>query len=287
MEQFFDEDKVINSDGTVPVGRRHPRLGPPQRLLFPDAQLPVPESSASTWTWRSGNCPRIFRKKILHGTGEESIEFRYLNDRGDIIKRNHPFEGIIPNMERRYRETESDAVREDLLGYMSTSSCPSCNGSRLREAARHVFIEQTTLPDVVRLAVGKAHSYFSELSLPGSKGEIADKILKEIRDRLQFLVNVGLEYLTLERSAKPCPVVRRNVSIWPARSARAWSASCTYWMSLPSACTSATTSDCSIPSPVCAIWATQCWWWNTTKMPSGWLTTSLISAPVPGSMVAA
>ena len=105
-------------------------------------------------------------------------------------------------MERRYRETESDAVREDLLSYMSTSSCPSCNGSRLREAARHVFIEQTTLPEVVRLAVGKAHAYFSEPKLPGSRGEIADKILKEIRDRLQFLVNVGLEYLTLERSAE-------------------------------------------------------------------------------------
>ena len=142
------------------------------------------------------------RRKILYGTGKESVEFRYLNDRGDIIKRNHPFEGIVPNMERRYRETESEAVREDLANYLSTSTCPSCDGSRLREAARNVFIDNTTLPELVRLAVGKSFDYFDNLKLPGNRGEIAEKILKEIRDRLQFLVNVGLDYLNLERSAE-------------------------------------------------------------------------------------
>jgi excinuclease ABC subunit A len=145
---------------------------------------------------------KTVRRKILYGTGKESVEFRYLNDRGDIIKRNHPFEGIVPNMERRYRETESEAVREDLASYLSTSTCPSCDGSRLREAARNVFIDNTTLPELVRLAVGKSFDYFDNLKLPGNRGEIAEKILKEIRDRLQFLVNVGLDYLNLERSAE-------------------------------------------------------------------------------------
>ena len=201
MKQFFDEDKVINSD-ELSLSEGAIRGWDRRNVYYFQMLNSLSQSLGFDMDVAFNSLPKDIRKKILYGTGKESIEFRYLNDRGDIIKRNHPFEGIIPNMERRYRETESDAVREDLLNYMSTSSCPSCNGSRLREAARHVFIEQTTLPDVVRLAVGKAHAYFSELSLPGSKGEIADKILKEIRDRLQFLVNVGLEYLTLERSAE-------------------------------------------------------------------------------------
>ena len=201
MKQFFDEDKVINS-AELSLSEGAIRGWDRRNVYYFQMLNSLSQSIGFDMDVPFESLDKTVRKKILYGTGKESIEFRYLNDRGDIIKRNHPFEGIIPNMERRYRETESDAVREDLLNYMSTSSCPSCNGSRLREAARHVFIEQTTLPDVVRLAVGKAHNYFSELNLPGSKGEIADKILKEIRDRLQFLVNVGLEYLTLERSAE-------------------------------------------------------------------------------------
>ena len=201
MKQFFDEDKVINSD-ELSLSEGAIRGWDRRNVYYFQMLNSLSQSLGFDMDVALKELPKDIRKKVLHGTGKESIEFRYLNDRGDIIKRNHPFEGIIPNMERRYRETESDAVREDLLGYMSTSSCPSCNGSRLREAARHVFIEETTLPEVVRLAVGKAHGYFSDLNLPGSKGEIADKILKEIRDRLQFLVNVGLEYLTLERSAE-------------------------------------------------------------------------------------
>ncbi|MGB2337737.1 MAG: excinuclease ABC subunit UvrA, partial [Alcanivorax sp.] len=201
MKQFFDEDKVINSD-ELSLSEGAIRGWDRRNVYYFQMLNSLSQSIGFDMDAAFKDLPKEVRKKVLHGTGKESIEFRYLNDRGDIIKRNHPFEGIIPNMERRYRETESDAVREDLLSYMSTSSCPSCNGSRLREAARHVFIEQTTLPEVVRLAVGKAHAYFSALTLPGSRGEIADKILKEIRDRLQFLVNVGLEYLTLERSAE-------------------------------------------------------------------------------------
>jgi excinuclease ABC subunit A len=145
--------------------------------------------------------PGSVRRKILHGTGSEKVEFRYHNDRGDVIRRTHPFEGILPNMERRYRETESEAVREELARYLTRARCGSCGGSRLRESARHVFIDGHNLPDITRLPVGRACDYYEQLELPGARGEIAEKILKEIRDRLRFLVNVGLEYLTLERSA--------------------------------------------------------------------------------------
>lgn len=142
------------------------------------------------------------RQAILHGSGKEAIPFRYLNDRGDVIMRQHVFEGIIPNMERRYRDTESESVREELASYLTTADCDSCGGSRLNESARNVFIDQRTLPDLVKMPVGEALSYFNALHLSGSKGEIAEKILKEIRERLQFLVNVGLDYLTLNRRAE-------------------------------------------------------------------------------------
>ncbi|OUS28059.1 excinuclease ABC subunit A [Gammaproteobacteria bacterium 45_16_T64] len=142
------------------------------------------------------------KKAILHGSENESIAFYYLNDRGDVTTRNHPFEGIIPNMKRRYRDTESSAVREELSKYLITASCEECGGSRLNKPARHVFIDDHNLPDVVQLPVGDALQYFSDLHLAGKRGEIAEKILKEIRERLLFLTNVGLEYLTLNRKAE-------------------------------------------------------------------------------------
>lgn len=142
------------------------------------------------------------RNIILQGSGDEIVNFYYLNDRGDSVERNHPFEGIIPNMQRRYRDTESDAVREELRKYMTTSECQECNGSRLNRSARHVFIEDQTIAELVSLPVGDAMDYFAQLNLTGKRGEIAAKILKEIRDRLQFLVNVGLDYLNLNRRAE-------------------------------------------------------------------------------------
>ncbi|MRI32943.1 excinuclease ABC subunit UvrA [Endozoicomonas sp. OPT23] len=138
---------------------------------------------------------------ILQGSGDEQIDFSYVNDRGDVYKKRHCFEGIIPNFERRFRETESQSVREELSKYLSTSHCPSCNGARLRTESRHVFINDETLPQLVEQPVEKALDYFQNLTMPGQKGEIAEKILKEICDRLSFLVNVGLNYLTLDRSA--------------------------------------------------------------------------------------
>lgn len=138
---------------------------------------------------------------VLYGSKGTAIKFKYINDRGDIMERNHPFEGIIPNMERRYKETESNSVREELTKYLNHQPCPSCHGSRLRLEARNVFIADTNLPKVSDFSIADALTFFAELSLQGQRAQIAEKILKEINDRLSFLVNVGLNYLTLSRSA--------------------------------------------------------------------------------------
>ncbi len=142
------------------------------------------------------------RDVILYGSGDEEIEFQYFNDRGGITRRQHAFEGIIPNMERRYRETESNVVREELAKYLSVHACPACEGTRLNRTARHVFVADTTLPEIAALPVGRARDFIHSLDLPGRRGEIAAKVVKEIGQRLDFLVNVGLDYLTLERSAE-------------------------------------------------------------------------------------
>ncbi|MFP5307488.1 MAG: excinuclease ABC subunit UvrA, partial [Gammaproteobacteria bacterium] len=142
------------------------------------------------------------RKVLLYGSGDERIEFEYPDERGRVHKRVHRFEGIIPNLERRYRETESEAVREELARYLSNKPCPECDGQRLNRAARHVFVAERSLPALTALSVRDADAFFRALSLPGHRGEIADKILKEIRARLGFLNNVGLDYLTLARSAE-------------------------------------------------------------------------------------
>ena len=141
------------------------------------------------------------KKVILEGSGKTKIAFNYRNDRGDLITRNHEFEGVLNNMNRRYRETESNSVREELAKYQTSQACPSCHGSRLREEARHVFIGQTNLPAITTMSIGESMAFFDGLNLTGQRAQIAEKILKEIRDRLSFLINVGLNYLSLERSA--------------------------------------------------------------------------------------
>ena len=145
--------------------------------------------------------PEPIQEIILHGSGTKKISFKYCNERGDIIQKNHPFEGVIPNMKRRYRETESNVVREELAKYLAHMPCPDCNGTRLRIEARHVFIGEYDLPTISAMPVGHAHELFINLHLPGNRGEIADKIIKEICQRLEFLVNVGLDYLSLDRTA--------------------------------------------------------------------------------------
>ena len=142
------------------------------------------------------------RDIILYGSGSEEIEFSYVNDRGTVFKRRHVFEGVIPNMDRRYRETESSSVRDELAKYVSTAACKACEGTRLCEDARNVYVDGRTLPSITAMPVGDAEAYFNALELSGRQGEIADKILKELRARYRFLVDVGLNYLTLNRSAE-------------------------------------------------------------------------------------
>ncbi|MDC5703946.1 excinuclease ABC subunit UvrA [Vibrio europaeus] len=146
--------------------------------------------------------PKKIRDVILTGSGRTEVEFKYINDRGDIRVKRHPFEGILNTLERRYRDTESNAVREDLAKYISTKTCSSCDGSRLRLEARNVFIGDTTLPEIVELSIADALGFFASLRLEGQRAQIAEKVMKEINDRLQFLVNVGLNYLNLSRSAE-------------------------------------------------------------------------------------
>ena len=138
---------------------------------------------------------------VLFGSKGKSLNFKYINERGDVMERKHPFEGIIPNMERRYRETESNAVREELSKNLSQQPCNSCGGTRLRVEARNVFIEGTNLPKIADMSIADAFDFFETLNLTGQKAQIAEKILKEILDRLGFLVNVGLNYLSMSRSA--------------------------------------------------------------------------------------
>ncbi|NOX09709.1 MAG: excinuclease ABC subunit UvrA [Gammaproteobacteria bacterium] len=145
--------------------------------------------------------PLNIQAVILQGSGDEIIEFQYLNERSGFTTRQHSFEGIIPNMERRYRETESNAVRDELAKYLISQACPDCQGTRLNQQARHVFINGHNLPDLSALPVGQAQAFFTQLELPGKRGAIAKKITHEISQRLDFLVNVGLDYLSLERSA--------------------------------------------------------------------------------------
>ena len=141
------------------------------------------------------------RKAVLYGSGNEAIGFTYVTESGRRTVRRHRFEGILPNLERRYRETESAAVREELARYISQQPCPECGGQRLNRAARNVFVAERNLPSITSLPIDQSLAFFETLSLPGWRGEIAVKIVKEIRERLNFLVDVGLDYLTLERQA--------------------------------------------------------------------------------------
>ncbi|HGN1997336.1 TPA: excinuclease ABC subunit UvrA [Pseudomonas aeruginosa] len=199
VKQFFDARRVVNGELTLAEGairgwdRRNvyyfQMLGSLAQHYGFSLEEPFDELGAE------------HQKVVLYGSGRENVDFRYLNDRGDIVKRSHPFEGILPNLERRYRETESATAREELAKFLSTQPCPDCHGTRLRREARHVWVGDRTLPAITAMPVGEACEYAAGLSLTGRRGEIAAKILKEIRDRLQFLVNVGLDYLTLDRSA--------------------------------------------------------------------------------------
>jgi len=146
--------------------------------------------------------PRSIQNVILYGSGEEEILFHYTNEKGDVRKKRHPFEGVIPNLERRYHATDSDYIREEMAQYISQQPCPTCEGTRLRKEARHVYIGKKSLPAITTLSISECLAFFHSLKLTGRRQKIADRILKEITERLRFLVDVGLDYLTLHRSAE-------------------------------------------------------------------------------------
>jgi len=199
-QQAFDADRVIQ-DENLTLGEGAIR-GWGRRSIFYFQQL---NALANFYGFdidtKFKDIPKAYQDKILNGSGKDKIDFVYINERGDKMTRSHVFEGVLPNLNRRYHETESDSVRDDLSQYISTKPCPSCHGTRLNKAARNVFIADETLPDIVKKPIAECLDYFEQLQLTGAKGEIAAKILKEIRDRLSFLVNVGLDYLTLDRKA--------------------------------------------------------------------------------------
>ena len=200
VEQFFDPDKVVqNEEVSLAAGAIK---GWDRRSFYYFGLLKaVAEHYGFDIEAPFKSLPKKIRQIILHGSQDE-IEFVYVNDRGDKIKRKHPFEGVLNNLTRRYRDTESTAVREELAKYINNRPCNDCQGSRLRKEARYVFLEQTNLPMVAEKSIGEALSFFENLKLSGQRAKIAEKILKEIRERLSFLVNVGLNYLSLSRSAE-------------------------------------------------------------------------------------
>jgi excinuclease ABC subunit A len=201
MKQYFDRNKVIVSDELSLAGGAI-RGWDKRNFYYFQMLKSLAEHYGFALDVPFNSLTKPQQDAILQGSGKTVIDFKYLNDRGDIVQRSHPFEGILPNMERRYRETESNSVREELSKYLAHQACPSCNGTRLREEARHVFIGQTNLPQIVELSIGDCMAFFQQLALTGQRAQIAEKVLKEIQDRLSFLVNVGLNYLNLSRSAE-------------------------------------------------------------------------------------
>ncbi|HEY0686013.1 MAG TPA: excinuclease ABC subunit UvrA [Steroidobacter sp.] len=200
VQQFFDPARVVHHPNLSLAGgairgwdRRNAYYFALMQSLARHYKFDVEEQ------WQDLSAK--FKKVVLYGSGEDKIDFKYVNANGGTLRRSHKWEGVIPNLERRYRETESVAVREELAKYLSNQPCPDCGGTRLNRAARHVFVAERSLPELARLAVADALNFSSDLKLEGWRGEIAGKIIKEIGERLRFLSDVGLDYLTLDRSA--------------------------------------------------------------------------------------
>lgn len=201
VQQFFDPQRVVlQPEQSIPGGAIP---GWDRRSLYYHHLLQcLAKHDGADLDLPFNQLPEDFQQRVLYGSGKDVIDFSHTNSRGELIERKHTFEGVLPNMERRYRETESNVVREELLKYMSTRACPSCHGTRLRESARNVFVGERALHQITAMSVEAAQAFFSQLHLEGQRGAIAAKILKEVNDRLGFLVNVGLNYLTLDRSAE-------------------------------------------------------------------------------------
>ncbi len=200
LKQFFDPDNVVQDpDLSLAEGAIH---GWDRRNIYYFQMLTsIAEHYEFSVATPFAELSPAHQSVVLRGSGDEMIQFRYVNDRGDEYTRAHAFEGIIPNMERRYRETDSQMVRENLSKFLSTQACPDCGGDRLNADARAVTINGSSLSQITNHSVGDAHAYFVSLELSGQRAKIAEKILKEIEARLGFLMDVGLDYLTLSRSA--------------------------------------------------------------------------------------
>jgi len=200
IKQFFDPERIVlHPELSLPAGAVR---GWDRRNSY---YFQLIQSIAKHYEFDLETAFKKLAKKIqkiiLYGSGETLIDFKYKNDRGTSYKRSHVFEGVIPNMERRYRETESNVVREELAKFLNSQACPDCDGTRLSQASRNVIVSDKSLPEVTSLSIDQANEFFNQIKLPGRKGQIAEKIVKEIGDRLNFLINVGLDYLTLNRSA--------------------------------------------------------------------------------------
>jgi excinuclease ABC subunit A len=199
VSQFFDPDRVVSSTHVSLAGGAVRGWDRRNAYYFQIIQALSRHYDFDVDT-PFGELPENIRDVVLYGSGDEIIEFRYFGDSG-VQKRKHPFAGVIPNLERRYRETDSRIVREELSKYISQKHCPACDGQRLNREARHVFVADTNLPTITAWPIERCLEYFNELELEGRRGEIARKIVKEVHERLHFLVNVGLDYLTLDRKA--------------------------------------------------------------------------------------
>jgi len=199
-KQFFDPDSIVHdTELSLAEGAIH---GWDRRNIYYFQMLAsLSKHYGFSLTSAFDELDVDIQQIVLFGSGEEKIKFRYVNDKGDEYTRAHSFEGIIPNMSRRYHETDSQTVRENLAKYLSTQSCPECKGSRLNRDACAVTISEKSLPEIADLSIRNAYDYFSDLNLSGQRGEIAEKIQTEISARLSFLMDVGLNYLTLSRSA--------------------------------------------------------------------------------------
>ncbi|MDF4891821.1 excinuclease ABC subunit UvrA [Vibrio parahaemolyticus] len=201
VQQYFDPSRVIQDD-SLSLAQGAIRGWDQKNYYYFRMLTSLADHYGFDLHAPFNSLPKKTQDVILKGSGRTEIEFKYINDRGDIRVKRHPFEGILNTLERRYRDTESNSVREELAKYISTKSCSSCGGTRLRLEARNVFIADTTLPEIVELSIADALTFFQTLKLEGQRAQIAEKVMKEINDRLQFLVNVGLNYLNLSRSAE-------------------------------------------------------------------------------------
>ena len=201
LKQFFDEQRVI-TDSSLSLSEGAIRGWDRRSVYYFHILTSLAEHFGFAVDTPFNKLSKKHQEVLLRGSDGEVVDFVYVNDRGDTRTRSYAFEGVLPNMERRYHETDSTVVREELAKYLSSQPCPDCGGTRLRRDARHVLIQGINLPSITEMTVTQALEYFTYLKLTGKRAKIAEKVLKELQNRLKFLVDVGLNYLNLSRSAE-------------------------------------------------------------------------------------